>query len=208
MTRNGKVALLASVAVTVGLVTAALALAGLGGAEDPKQAAPRSTFSLEQARAFADHALYYAGTSVDGLPLVAVLRDKAKAAALPDKAAAGDVVSFIYGDCIAAADTGCAPPAEVQIWPACVRSLALYDTSMPGTPITDHTTVRGVPAAFLDDGLRLEIHTGRSLVVVFADSQDRVGRIASALRGVNVAIPAEARLPAPVPGAVEGKLRC
>lgn len=194
MTRNRKGALLASV-LAVGLATAALALAGLGEAESPKQAPPKSTFSLSQARTVSDHPLYYAGESVDGLPLVAVLRDRG-------------VVSFVYGDCLATADTGCAPPAEVQVWPACTRSLALYDTSVPGTPVPDRATVRGVPAAFLDDGRRLEIHTGRSLVVVFAGSQERVRRIASVLQGVNVAVPAEAPLPAPAPGAVEGKLRC
>lgn len=199
MRRNWKIALVASAAVAVGLLTAALALARLGGADTAKQTQPRSTFSLREARAFADYPLYYAGESVDGLPLVAVLRDQA---------ATGSTVSFIYGDCVVVADTGCAPPAEVQVWPACKRSLALYDTSLPGTPAPLRTTLRGVPAAFLDDGTQLEIHTGTSLVVVFADSQERVRRIASALRGVNVAVAPEAPLPAPAPGAVEGKLRC
>ena len=55
----------------------------------------------------------FAGDNVDGLSLTAVVRG-------------GDAgyVSFVYGDCEAADDAGCAPPAEVQVWPACLRHLA------------------------------------------------------------------------------------
>lgn len=198
--KNGRHAALGFLAAgaTLLLAVIALARAGLGEADNPKQAPPRSTFSLEQAQAFSNHPVYYAGEQVDGLPLVSVLR----------RTGTADYISFIYGTCIVEADTGCAPPAEVQVWPACKRHLALYDQSVPGTPIPHATTVRGVPAAVFDDGQRLEIHTDRSLVVVFADSEARLRRIAGALRGVNVNTPPEARLPAPVAGAVEGNLSC
>ncbi|OFW75296.1 MAG: hypothetical protein A2Y55_03800 [Actinobacteria bacterium RBG_16_68_12] len=68
--------------------------------------------------------------------------------------------------------------------------------------------VRGVPATLLDDGRRLEIQTGRSTVVVFGDSSERVARIAEALRQVNVPGPPAPSLPAPSPGALEGTLTC
>src|SRR3989304_3179942 len=108
---------------------------------------------------------------------------------------AGSDASFVYGDCVAADDTGCAPPAEIQVWPACRRALALYDAQAPGGPVAGRVGVRGVPAASLDDGRRLEIQTGRSTVVVFADSRARAARIAGALRPVNLAGPPTASLP-------------
>jgi hypothetical protein len=133
---------------------------------------------------------------VDGLPLVAVLRrdDTAR------------YVSFVYGDCAPGGDAGCAPPAEIQVWPACRRNLALYGDSSE-SPSGDRTTIRGVPAVSLDDGTRLEIQTGRSTVVVFADSGARALRIAGALRAVNDSV-AYGPLPRPAPGALEGRLAC
>jgi hypothetical protein len=195
-----RTALVGSAGVTLALAVGALALvfASLGGANPPKQSPPRSTFTLAEARAFQEHPVHFAGDSVEGYPLVAVLRrnDTAK------------YVSFVYGDCYASSDNGCAPPVEIQSWPACKRHLALYDTSVPGTPTPEMTSVRGVPGAFFDDGQRLEVHTGRSLVVIFADSRDRVLRVARALRGANVGTPPDVPLPAPAVGAVDGKLSC
>jgi hypothetical protein len=155
-------ALTALIAVTAGVVAAALSLsfASHGDAQGPQPVLPRSSFSLEQARAFNEFPVYNAGDDADGFPLTAVLRRADKA----------NYVSFIYGDCFASGDSPCAPPAEVQVWPACVRNLAQYDTNVPGTPIPEPVTIRGVPAAFFEDGQRLEIHTGRALVVVFSDS--------------------------------------
>ena len=74
-----------------------------------------------------------------------------------------DFVSFVYGDCTADDDMGCAPPLEIQVWPACRRHLALYGSSPLG-PTVERTTVRGVPAAVVDGGTRLELQTGRSTV--------------------------------------------
>jgi hypothetical protein len=89
-----------------------------------------------------------------------------------------------------------------------VRSLASYDASQPGSPVASRRIVRGVAAGAFEGGLRLEIHTDRSLIVVFADSSDRVDAIAASLRGVNNDVHAEELLPPPVPGAVEGTLQC
>ena len=181
-----------------GLLALALVLASSGEANNPKQAPPRSTFSLEQAMAFSDYDLYNAGETFEGTPLVAVLRrnDRAK------------YVSFIYGTCVAISETGCAPRFEIQVWPACVRSLALYDASIPGSPRPELTTVRGVPGAYFDGGQRLEVHTGRAQVVIFAESAQAALRVAEALRGVNASTPFSADLPEPAPGAVEGRLPC
>lgn len=134
---------------------------------------PRGDLTLEQAREFDEFPLYYAGDPLDELPLVAILRRNDTA----------NYVSFVYGDCTPAAyDQSCAPPAEIQVWPSGRRGLGSYDLSVAGTPTPELTTVRGVPAAFLDDGTRLEMFAGPSTVVIFADSRQRIFEITEALR--------------------------
>jgi hypothetical protein len=56
----------------------------------------------------------------------------------------------------------------------------------PGSPTADETTVRGVPAAYFEGGNRLEIQTGTSTVVIFANHP---ATVADALRGVNNDVP-------------------
>ena len=177
-------------ALLVAVLTASLGVSGSA----PARVEARD---LVRPHAFDDFPLYDAGDQVDGLPLTAVLRRDGTA----------DFVSFVYGDCAARDDEGCAPPVEVQVWPACRRNLDLYASGRPGTPVPEPTTARGVPAAFLDDGTRLELQTGRSTVVVFADSRARVLRVAYALRPVG-ARALSGPLPPPAPGAVQGTLPC
>jgi hypothetical protein len=179
------------------LVALALAASGPAGVGDDGRE-PGSSFKLDHARAFDEFPLYNAGNRVDGLPLVAVMRrdDTAR------------YVSFVYGDCAPGDEGGCAPPAEIQVWPACRRNLALYTGSRPDTPAAEQTTIRGVPAVSLDDGTRLELQTGGSTVVVFSDSRARALGVAGALRAVDGSIPAGTPLPEPAPGAVDGALAC
>lgn len=183
-----------SVSLLVGLALAGSGPAGVGGGA----LEPRSSFTLDQARAFDEFPLYNAGDRVDGLPLVAVLRrdDTAR------------YVSFVYGDCTPGDDAGCAPPAEIQIWPACRRHLGLYGGSPPVGSAAERTTIRGVPAVSLDEGTLVEIQTGRSTVVVFADSRPRALRIAGALRALNGSGSVGKPLPEPVAGALEGSVVC
>ncbi len=131
--------------------------------------------------------LYKAGDRVDGLPLAAVLRREDTA----------EFVSFVYGDC-GGDDAGCAPPAEIQVWPACRRNLALYDDATDRGALAEPITLRGVPALLFDDGTRLELETGRSTVVVFAGTRARVLRIAAALRALDGSVPPGLPLPKPV----------
>jgi hypothetical protein len=158
---------------------------------------PRSTFSVAQARALRDFPVYSAGDTVDGLPLVAVLRNQSETA---------NFVSFIYGDCVASGERGCAPPAEVQVWPACVRNISLYGGPM--SPPFERRSVRGAPAFEFEEGHRLEIQTGESTVVVFGRSPELVDHVSARLRGVNLPVQAADRLPEPARGALEGKLAC
>ena len=98
-------------------MTTVLLLSGAGRAGDgDRESTSASRFTLAHAHAFEDYPLYFAGDRVEGFPLVAVLR----------RADAADFVSFVYGECTAADDLGCAPPIEIQVWPACRRHLGLY----------------------------------------------------------------------------------
>jgi hypothetical protein len=155
---------------------ALLACAGCGsGAVAEPIAQPRGDLTLADARAFDEFPLVYAGERVDDLPLVAILRRNDTAR----------FVSFVYGDCRSSSyDAGCAPPAEIQVWPAGARSLAASDFGTPEVhaPAPERTSIRGSPAAFFDDGTRLEIYLSPVTVVVFADTRKRVLAIAGSLR--------------------------
>ena len=190
-----KVLILLSVTAAVGAVAGFATRGGSAGAGAPD--ALKGNFSIAQAQAFTDFPLYNAGSSLDDMPL----------AVFYDTGGFSPSVSFIYGDCQATDDMGCAPPVQVQVWPACIRNPSLYESSRPGALTPEPTSVRGVPAAFFD-GHRLEIQTGTSTVVVFARSRDEVLQVASALRGVNLPVQASDRLPQPAAGALDGKLGC
>jgi len=147
------------------------------------------------------------GTEFDGIPLVAVLR-RVDTGGDPAEPIRANYVSFIYGTCDPYPD-GCAPPLEVQVWPACVRNPRVLSYVGLGEPAT--ITVRGVPGVYVDEGLgsgRLELATGTSTVVLFGSSRAELLRAAEALRGVNIDVPTGSPLPAPAPGAAEGNLRC
>jgi hypothetical protein len=124
-----------------------------------------------------------------------------------------NLVTRMYGRCEAADGEGCAPPLEVQTWPACERNLALYHRypSPDGDPVPyTEAEVRGVPAAIFDEGRRIEVYTGDVTVVIFADTPPLARRAAASLRGSMHGAPLQADepLPAPMAGALEGKLPC
>jgi hypothetical protein len=174
-----------------------LAAAACGAAND---AVPlRGNFTLEEARAFTGFPIYYAGERVDDFPLVAVLRRDDTA----------DYVSFVYGDCLlTVGDHGCAPPAEIQVWRGCRRGAELYDRSAPASPAPpERTTIRGAPAALIDDGTRVELFTRGATIVVFAGSRTRARRLAEALRPVRASQPSSEPLPPPAESG-EGSVGC
>lgn len=190
------------------VVAAATAVAGAIWAtradSTPTGVAPmQGNYSVAQAKGFTKFPLYNAGGSVSGYPLLAVQHDTQPA----------DSITFVYGDCTppqaadGSYDGGCAPPVQVQIWPACFRNPSSFATDMTFSPVGDKTTVRGVPTIFYEDGGRLEIQTGTSTLVIFAD-HDLTMKVADALRGVNNSIPTGVSLPAPAAGAMTGELKC
>jgi hypothetical protein len=178
----------------IGLCASAFAGLVLVGATGGAAAARAISFELRSLRAL--DPIFFAGDRTEGIPLETVLR----------RSDSAEYVSFVYGDCVPEGDAGCAPPIEIQVWPACRRYLALYDSSYG--PDLDRVTVRGVPAAVLDGGTRLELQTGRSTIVVFADSSQRLSRIAKSLRSLDARTAPGVPLPPPAPGAADGQLAC
>jgi hypothetical protein len=124
---------------------------------------------------------YWAGESFAGLTATAVIRrcDEPRA----DEPLRANYVSYIYGDCTPAGDEGCAPPIEVQSWPAVERNRRML-TAAPAGPQDRgaDTTVSGVPAAKFDHGTRIEIYHPGATIVVFGDDPVQVERFANALR--------------------------
>jgi hypothetical protein len=116
----------------------------------------------------------------------------------------------VYGTCKATGDSGCAPPVQIQTWPACERSPADY--TIAGKPLTptEVLEIRGVPARFYGSD-RLELSTGDVTVVIFGTSRDLVLGAASTLRtrpGSPTSVASDQKLPPPVAGAEEGTLSC
>ena len=176
----------------------------------PVAAPPRGTFSVEEAKEFRPFPVYYLGSSYEGLPLVATLREKGRP--VPGEPIAANTVAFVYGDCEPTGDAGCAPPLVVETWPACRRNPSVYTlTPYSPYPVDEKRKVRGVPAFFYDGHGRLELSTGRVTVVLHSDGDRARGRkfllrAALALEPVNA--PASRRLPPPAPGALAGELKC
>lgn len=165
-----------------------------------------SDFDPESVKTFSAFPLYYAGDSFDGLPLTAITR-RLQTTRLEPEPGRANFVGFLYGDCEPVSDGGCPLPLEIQVWPACERTLASY--TMGGQPMAhDRTTLRGVPAAIFDNGGRLELYTGRVTVVIFGMSKEQMERATDALVPVNFDAETADDLPMPDAGALEGKLTC
>ena len=198
------------VAVGAALVAAIGAYAYASGGRN----AP-SSFDVEhsdllpaEARAFSDFALYSLGDSHRGAPLVAITRrlDPPLSESDVPLTVRANFVNHIYGDCRAESDTGCAPPLQVQVWPACERNLSVYPTD--DWFDVERTTVRGVPAAFFENGARLELYTGDVTIVIFGLGRQHVVQAAEALQPANSRASAARNLPSPRAGALEGRLGC
>jgi hypothetical protein len=199
--------LVVGAALSVGVGVYAYGASGSEGVP-PAFDAAHSDLSTSEVRAFNDFALYSAGGSFEGLPLVAITRrlDPPLSEIGVPLTVRANFVSHIYGDCEATSDSGCAPPLQIQVWPACERNLSVYPTD--DWFKIERTTVRGVPAAFFEEGARLEVYSGDVTIVVFGLGKEHVRRAAEALQPVNMAASAAHNLPSPRPGALEGRLGC
>jgi hypothetical protein len=154
---------------------------------------------------------YWLGPSFEGLPLR--YRDFHCSGASTDSYVVmrTNFSSVIYGDCDAS-DGGCAPPLEIQTWPACDRSFADYDFSPLFFPKPRLRRLRGVPSARFKGGdERLELYTGDVTVAIWGDGAGRVARAAEALRTTPqspVSVAPNGPLPRAVRGHIRGTLFC
>ncbi len=129
----------------------------------------------------------------------------------PGEPVRANYVSYIYGSCeIGDGDEGCAPPLEVQTWPACERARGDYTVAggaeYPSEAIGE---IEGAPAEQFDAGLRAEVYTQDSTVVVFGDDaklvREALDELQAEPRNQTLAPPASdvpaGELPAPNPDA-------
>jgi hypothetical protein len=162
--------------------------------------------------------VYSLGDSVAGLDATSVSRHCAELQ--PEATVRPNFVSYIYGTC-PELDNGatpmCAPPLEIQTWPACERSLADYELA-PGTPYPYEALgdLKGVPAYSFDQGTRIELYAGNVTIVIFAGDPALAQQAVASIQPEPTAQPpaeptsaaAGAELPEPESGAISGELSC
>lgn len=164
--------------------------------------------------------VFSAGPTVDGLPLTGTAR-RCDPGALADESPA-NYVSYIYGHCeIEEGNTGCAPPLEIQTWPACQRSLGDYTFEGKPMPYRRLPSIEGAQVVEIEFpfGRRFEVYTGSSTIVIFAADPAVVQAALEALSSQEEGNPPETKpaelaqeqpggLAPPVAGATEGDLKC
>ncbi len=178
-------------AIACAIVTCGLILCGCGKEVDRP--------SLSEVKKFDTYPVYYAGPEVAGLPLEEII-------GIPHLARS--CCTFIYGDCEPPHTWdggGCAPPVEIQVFSTCDRWASalhqrrfLYD--FRGAKAAGG---RGGP----EGGSPIEVFTGRTTVVVGAESPGLLKTAARQLRSVRATQP-QSSLPPPVRGSLWGKLPC
>lgn len=200
-------------------VIATVCVALLGGSDTPSvsQAAQPTAGGVKPCPTDAkstDFGEYALGPQFSGLPATTRGRECDPLTQGAPAASHRNFAFTIYGDCTPQPNQGCAPPLQVQSFPACERNLALYARypDPDGRPYPyELTSVRGVPAAVFDDGTRVEVYTGDTTVMISGHSRGLVSAAAAALQGrtrdgANVST--SGPLPQPEAGALQGRLAC
>jgi len=215
----GVLGLIATGAVGVGVIFAS------GSAKStyvPASDGPvQGNFTVNDAASFNDFALYSLGVAFEGLPLTAI--DRRKDVPRDEALANANWVNFIYGDCVAddparpESHSGCSPPLQVQVWPACERNPALWGADSAAIfGEREAVTVRGVPAYYYFEGTQIDIQTDDVTIVIFGSDRDQLVRAANALVPLNAKAFAAMnlveglwpRLPEPLEEALNGTLLC
>lgn len=226
------IAMLAGMSV---LGVAGAAIAGVGGADDRRQVSlgPGTRIvgppEIDAAAGgglkdcpddkSANFDTYSLGSRFGDLPLTDVTRrceaPQESARSLGAPALRTNVMEYMYGTCAPPIERegGCAVPISVQNFPACERNLSLYERyPAPDGSVYPHelTRIRGTPAAVFNAGTRIEVYSGDATVVIWGQDAYLVRKAARSLKGNHRGqlVAAEATLPAPAPGATEGRLAC
>lgn len=160
--------------------------------------------SLNEVKKFDAYRLYYAGAEVAGFSLEEILGD-------PSENNQKSAFNFIYGTCELEGEDhpSCSPPIEIQVSSTCHRWFSaitgkrhLYD--FRGAKATG---LKGTPGPRSPSEGPIEIFTGRTTVVIWAEDRNILKTAAHQLRDVRAAGP-QLHLPPPVPGSLSGKLPC
>jgi hypothetical protein len=164
--------------------------------------------------------VFSAGARVQGLPLNAMLRRCDSGS--PKYEAPANYVSYTYGRCEIPEDAhGCAPPLEIQTWPACQRSIADYrfeGRPLPYRSLGKSDGAEVVEIDFLLDH-RIEVYTRSSTIVIYATDTVSVPGVIRDLRSQKKGSPPSAdpealdksmlaTLGPAAPEAIQGDLPC
>jgi hypothetical protein len=164
---------------------------------------------------------FTAGPSVAGVPLNTVRRRCGDSTPADEPPA--NFVNYIYGHCDSSgSDTGCAPPLEIQTWPACQRSLGDYSYEGKPMPYRQLPSIDGAEVVEIEFMFepRIEVYTKSSTIVIFAENPDlakaAIAQLGSQEIGQPPATQAEELkdgepgqgLGPPSDNAIEGELSC
>lgn len=162
-----------------------------------------------------------AGPSVAGIPLDTVRRRCG--GSTPADEPPSNFVNYIYGHCESAGiDTGCAPPLEIQTWPACQRALGDYSYEGKPMPYRRLPSIEGAEVVEIEFAFepRIEVYTKSSTIVIFAENPDLAKEALAQLRSQGIGAPPATQveelkegepgqgLAPPSDGATEGELSC
>jgi hypothetical protein len=171
-------------------------LAGLILGSCAADAAP----SLNEVKKFDAYRLYYASAEVAGLQLEEILGD-------PSQNNQRSAFNFIYGTCELEGEDhpSCAPPIEIQVFSTCRRWFSAISGKRRIYAFRGAKATGGKGG--VEGGSPIEVFTGRTTVVIWAEDRNILKAAAHQLRDVRAAGP-QLHLPPPVPGSLSGKLPC
>ncbi|HEX8647071.1 MAG TPA: hypothetical protein VF715_09215 [Thermoleophilaceae bacterium] len=179
--------------VVLVLLAAAVAVPVRAAVDDDK---PRV---VAEAREFRDYRLFWLGERFRSHDLTYASREGRKGQS---------TFTFIYGDCEAESDSGCAPPYQIQNYHACARNLGDYGA---GIHPMRRKPIRGAAVYEFGDGNnfdRIEVYTGRTMLAISAPTFAKARRVVRRLERINGELGPDDPLGPPARGAVRGKLRC
>lgn len=168
------------------------------------------TSELERLRTYRRYRLYFPGRRAGRLPLTGLASMlqppayKRSVRRLPPPIS--PTFAFIYGSCEPppGTESGCSTPLSVQNFEIC----AVNPNSFGLSPSALTQRIRGVPALRNEGPGSLRIFTGTTTISISAASRESAARAAANLRSTDGRIAPRGRLPPPVSGALEGRLRC
>ncbi len=154
--------------VALGLVAACSALDRDGSSD--------ADWSVADARAFDEYALWWLGEAYNGERLASILAVETQ----DDESSGIGSVAFLYGSCTPTSDGGCPSPYQVIVEPNCVLPVV-------GEVILRGFRGEGELGEFPDGHFR--IATGSVAITLFAPTRDEALRMAEDIQPLNAVAP-------------------